>query len=209
MSFPGSGCKPKQGEQLNNLLTDLAFLEAKTAAGLVFDLVTDFRETGPLLATDLHASDGLGPWYYFVRSNPQFLQQHPHSFFQQAFNEPVDSPVSRAAQQAWAAETQGGVLVPHVPEAILEWTNRHRDWEPPACLMTLTGHQGHVNAVACSADGRTLVSGSDVSGSEDATVTVWDVATGELRQNLFGHEHRACCVACSADGARLSRRLGQ
>ncbi len=183
------------------LLMDFDWLQAKTHAGLITDLSREMFEAGQ--SSGLRSRDGLGPWYYFVRSNPQFLQQHPHCFFQQAFNEPVDSPVSRAARRAWAEERQGGVHVPHVPGAILEWTNRHQNWEPPACLMNLTGHQGHVNSVACSADGRTIVSGSD-----DKMVKVWDAETGACRQTLTGHQGDVHSVACSADGRTIVSASG-
>ena len=42
-------------------------------------------------------------------------------------------------------------------------------------LRTLQGHTGPVNAVALTPDGNTAVSSSD-----DNTLRVWDVATGEL-----------------------------
>ncbi len=175
------------------LLMDFDWLRAKTHAGLTMDLSQEMFEAGQ--STDLHSLDGLGPWYYFLRSNPQFLHQHPQCFFQQAFNEPIDSPVSRAAQRAWAAVRQVGVHVPHVPSAILEWTNRHRDWEPPACLMTLTGHTWYVRSVALSVDGMTII-----SGSADKTVKVWDARTGTCLHTLTGHAGEVTSVACFADG---------
>ena len=39
-----------------------------------------------------------------------------------------------------------------------------------------------VNSVAVSADGSTVVSGSD-----DRTVRVWDASTGDCRRELRGH----------------------
>ena len=42
-------------------------------------------------------------------------------------------------------------------------------------MRTLEGHTNDVNAVAITPDGNTAVSGSD-----DNTLRVWDVATGEL-----------------------------
>ena len=188
-------------EEALSLLMSFDWLQAKTHAGLISDLCHEMFQAGQV--TDLRSIDGLGPWYYFVRSNPQFLQQHPHCFLQQALNEPVNSPVSQAAQQAWAGESHGGGHVPHVPEAILEWTNRHREWQPPACLMTLTGHQQHVNGVACSADGKLIASVSD-----DEVVKVWDAETGACLQTLSGHNGRINCVALSTDGHTLVSGAG-
>ena len=178
------------------LLVDFDWLQAKTRAGSITDLCRELFEAGQ--STDLRSSDGLGPWYYFLRSNPQFLQQYPNCFFQQAFNEPIDSPVSQAAQQAWEAASPSGIQMQQIPDAFLEWTNRHRHWVPPACLMTLTGHESHINGVACSADGRTII-----SGSADMTVKVWDVKTGACLLTCTGHKGWVRSVACSADGTTV------
>jgi WD40 repeat protein len=115
----------------------------------------------------------LAPWYHFVRGQASVLGSYPELFFQQAFNEPVESPVSRAAQER--------VGTAEVPERWLEWLNRPREFEPPACVQVFTGHAGEVYSVAVSADGRTAV-----SGSYDRSVRVWDLAGGQC---LAVHSH--------------------
>ncbi|MDO9020680.1 MAG: WD40 repeat domain-containing protein [Deltaproteobacteria bacterium] len=62
----------------------------------------------------------------------------------------------------------------------------------------LRGHTQYVQALAFSPDSRWLV-----SGSEDGTIRVWDVATGALRVQLSEHNAGVNSVAYSADGARL------
>src|SRR5205807_275079 len=106
----------------------------------------------------------------------------PEVFFQQAVNEPVDSPVSRAAR--------GRVGTPEEPVAWLEWLNRPREWVRPACLMVLLGHTGRVRSVAVAADGR-----SAVSGSYDRTVRAWDLAGGRCTAVLEGHSDWVSSVA--------------
>src|SRR5207245_2319655 len=59
------------------------------------------------------------------------------------------------------------------PGRWLEWLNRPREFVSPACLRVLTGHTGTVYSVAVTGDGRTAVSGAD-----DGTVRVWDLASG-------------------------------
>jgi WD40 repeat protein len=49
--------------------------------------------------------------------------------------------------------------------------------------------------VAVTADGRFAV-----SASEDRTLKVWDLGTGQARRSLKGHTSRVYCVAVTADG---------
>src|SRR5262249_40117381 len=63
----------------------------------------------------------------------------------------------------------------------------------------LTGHTSYVWSVAFSPDGKTLV-----SGSEDKTLILWDVATRQpLGQPLTGHTSYVRSVAFSPDGKTL------
>jgi WD40 repeat protein len=69
--------------------------------------------------------------------------------------------------------------------------------EPPggALRRTLDGHTGSVTAVVLSKDGKTAV-----SGSNDQTLRVWDVETGQERRTLEGRAGEVSTVALSADG---------
>ena len=58
----------------------------------------------------------------------------------------------------------------------------------------LRGHSQYVSAVAISADGRWLLSGSD-----DHTVVLWDVVSGHPIRTLEGHEARIASVAMTPD----------
>ena len=63
----------------------------------------------------------------------------------------------------------------------------------------LRGHELSVTSVAFSPDGKTVVSGSD-----DETVRVWDVATGVSRLFPGGRGHEVTSVAVSHDGQLIA-----
>ncbi len=65
-------------------------------------------------------------------------------------------------------------------------------------VRSLEGHTGGVPAVALTPDGQQVV-----SGSEDRTLKVWDLAerAAELR-TLEGHTGRVNAVALTPDGQR-------
>jgi serine/threonine protein kinase len=63
---------------------------------------------------------------------------------------------------------------------------------------TLTDHYGWVFSVAISPDGQTLVSGSD-----DKTIKIWNLANENLIRTLAGHSKSVNSVAISPDGQTL------
>ena len=69
-------------------------------------------------------------------------------------------------------------------------------------VALFTGHT-KVNSVAFSPDGKTLASGSD-----DHTVRLWDVRTGELLHTLEEHTYLVLSVAFSPDGKTLASSDG-
>jgi WD40 repeat protein len=65
-------------------------------------------------------------------------------------------------------------------------------------LRTLSGHSDWVQAVAVTADGKRVI-----SGSRDNTVKVWNLETGEEQLTLSGHSDWVLAVAVTADGKRV------
>jgi WD40 repeat protein len=65
-------------------------------------------------------------------------------------------------------------------------------------LGTLSGHTWAVLAVAFSPDGQILASGSD-----DNTIKLWDVNTGQLISTLVGHSWSVVALAFTPDGETL------
>src|SRR5215212_4111019 len=67
--------------------------------------------------------------------------------------------------------------------------------EPKLTGRTLGSHKRSVLWVTYTNDGKTLV-----SSSRDATIKVWDVATGEVKKTLTNHKADVYCVTFSHDG---------
>lgn len=68
-----------------------------------------------------------------------------------------------------------------------------------AIVRTLVGHDGEVDSVEYSRDGKIIV-----SGGKDKTIKTYDAATGEPRQTITGHTGRVESLAISADGMLLA-----
>lgn len=65
-------------------------------------------------------------------------------------------------------------------------------------LRILAGHQGSVNTVAVSSDGKQVV-----SGSEDGTLKVWNLATGKELVTLTGHKGAVTVIAVIPNGKQV------
>ncbi|KAH7124530.1 hypothetical protein EDB81DRAFT_208226 [Dactylonectria macrodidyma] len=83
------------------------------------------------------------------------------------------------------------------PDWMISKPRMEADWS--ACLQTLEGHSHWVRSVVFSADGQRIA-----SGSNDETVKIWDVATGECQQTLEGHIQEVRSVVFSADGQQIA-----
>src|SRR5437899_2173399 len=78
------------------------------------------------------------------------------------------------------------------------------DDQPPGALARFgtlrLRHPGRVAAIAFSPDGKLLASADGYEGSQDNTIRLWDVTTGDERRCLTGHQGGIYCVAFSPDG---------
>ncbi|WP_335111229.1 serine/threonine-protein kinase [Nostoc sp.] len=82
---------------------------------------------------------------------------------------------------------------------VLEGSQRELQNRPCYSLLsTLSGHAWAVLTVAFSPDGQILATGSD-----DNTIKLWEVNTGQLICTLVGHSWSVVAVAFTADGETL------
>ena len=103
---------------------------------------------------------------------------------------------------AWNSADSGPVAEQaeiHVNVLMIPWFRRYprRHIPPlrPQCLRVLEGHDAQINCVDVTPDGRRAV-----SGSNDETLRVWDMESGECLRVLEGHNFQIRSVSISPDG---------
>lgn len=97
-------------------------------------------------------------------------QSAPHIYISALPFTPLNSIVSKQ-------------FLPKYPHLLSVIAGKLSEW--PTVPMTFDGHTDEVYSVACSPDGKHIV-----SGSKDQTVQLWDIETGEVITRPFkGHTH--------------------
>ncbi|RIA47189.1 c-type cytochrome [Dichotomicrobium thermohalophilum] len=70
--------------------------------------------------------------------------------------------------------------------------------KPPKAVQRLIGHDGPVNEAVFVPGGQAL------TGSDDGTLALWDLDTGEIVHRFEGHDAKVVDVAVSPDGERAA-----
>jgi hypothetical protein len=235
-------------DDLETVLSDLRFVQAKCTAGRTFDLVRDYaacweglpelqrqrdqegerlhrlrqygsdlmafsssheasscvaspntRETLERVRQAEAESDGpirerfaesrsarIQAFANFVSTHSHLLNRIPDQTLPIAFNYVSDGPVVKQASELLDSITSPWLRRAPRPPA---------PGEKPVRMRTLAGHADRVTSVALTFDGALAV-----SGSEDCTLGVWDVGSGELLRTLVGHQKWVTAVALTPDG---------
>jgi hypothetical protein len=177
------------------LAADLDFLEAKCAAGQVFELAADYAAAVLRMPADHLGRRTLRCWKRRCERTSTSSPATPRRLFQCLWNRAwwYDSPEAGAHYEApadgWPTEGppwSRPVLAPLLERWRAEKERRKprfvwlRSLRPPDVHLgtphraVFRGHEAKVGGVAVSADGHVIVSGSD-----DRTVRVWDATGGQ------------------------------
>jgi len=74
-------------------------------------------------------------------------------------------------------------------------TNKAQKWE---CVKTIIAHTWVIYGVAITPDGQNMV-----SCSEDQTIKIWNLETGELEKTLIGHLRKVLSIAITCNGEKI------
>jgi WD40 repeat protein len=142
------------------------------------------RRFVPLLLADCTLPDTLRRYKYL-----DFRQETPDAF------DELLAACRAEAEAAPLAAQRGPEKKPAKPKP-----KKPPEQAMPLAVLerTLTGHTQWVNSVAVSPDGTWAASGSD-----DRTIKIWDMETGECRTTLEGHTDRVLSVSITPDGKRI------
>ncbi len=180
--LPGHLAGAGREEELRALLLDFGWLEAKLARAGVSALLEDYTRAGDPTVCTLGRA---------LRLSAHVLARDPGALASQLLGR-IDT----------AAEPElGAAITAHAERAgSSAWLRpRVASLRPPggALLQTLVGHTDRVTSVAVTPAGTRLVSGSD-----DRTLRLWDLASGLELATLSGHRDMVLAVAITPDGTR-------
>lgn len=178
---------------VENLLTDLSFLESQNAAGQIFKLANDYSlavsempPVSPKYPILSLLEEALRKDIHFIAANSQ---NYPQALFQSLWNSCwwYDCPeAAKHYESGYFGQNESLMLFTQLEN----WRTVRREkgigapWlrslRPPPIRLgslrtrVLSGHSSFINLIAVSSDGLQLASGGD-----DGEIRIWNAATGE------------------------------
>jgi WD40 repeat protein len=212
-------------ERLEQIHTNLDFLESKTAAGLVFELAKDFTEAIKIIPAERPQRRIIRLLEEALRRDIHFIARHredyPQALFQCLWNscwwydcpqaanhyEEKEGPWSREGEKLYQLLEKWWLQIEtETPD--FKWIQTHR---PP--LQSLrTGQQviihvenEGVSQIIVSSDERKIISSCQMEGK----VHIWSLETGECLNCLTYSEGWIQCMAVTSDARKIVIGSGQ
>ncbi|MEV4130168.1 NB-ARC domain-containing protein [Nocardia sp. NPDC049707] len=172
-------------EQLDELLMSFAWMERKLSVAGISDLLADY-------SYQEHRSTPVETAHGALQLSAHTLAHEPGLLAGQLVGRLLGNPepkICALLDMAYPSDEHLW-LCPRTPGSLTE---------PGGPLeRILQGHDERINAVAVSADGKHIV-----SGSRDKTVRIWDLKSGQLKRVIEDHEQEVKSLALTADGQRV------
>jgi WD40 repeat protein len=172
--------------QVQQTLSDLTFLQAKCAAGMVGDLMADFDkvETAKTVPETVH--DLLRPFARFIRESAHALARWPAALIGNAYNHQAGGPVADAARVILTNRGAATFYLKCIQRVSHSQSLR---------VQTLAAHAGGVMGVVCLGDGIHAL-----SAGVDGRLKLWDLNTGQCIRTLERHGGRVYAFDVTPDG---------
>ncbi|MGD8292023.1 MAG: AAA family ATPase, partial [Desulfobacterales bacterium] len=172
--------------QAQQTLSDLTFLQAKCAAGMVGDLMADFDTVETAKDVPKTVCDFLRPFARFIRESSHALARWPAALIGNAYNHTAGGSVADAARDILTNRCAATFYLKRIQQ---------RSQSQSLRLQTLTAHAGGVTGVVCLADGIHAV-----SAGVDGRLKLWDLNTGQCIRTLERHGGRVYAFDVTSDG---------
>lgn len=173
-------------EELQRILTDLGFLEARCRAGQTQELIADLDRALTAFPENEPDCERVREMRRFVIAHAAMLAVAPSETLTLARNHASAGLLVEQAEARLRTMTRPWIARNPRPPA---------PPSRPACVRVLEGHRQAVHAVAMTPDGRLAV-----TAGLDLTLRVWDLAAGQQLRTLQGYSGWVLDVAVSADG---------
>jgi len=184
----------KMWKELYNTLTDNEFLEQKNTHFIIYDLLDDFRTVLGLKLLEDEAGEQHNVIQAFSKTLDKasfVLKENPELTFPQLYNRLQWHIDKNLLLKNKLAEERSRFKKP--------WLHLiTRPSESSVLIRTFSGHTASITACVYSPDGKRIL-----SASNDKTLKLWDVETGEEISTFKGHTIGMVACAFSPDGKRI------